>query len=73
MLLVATGLVMAAMMVASAMPAFAVPDHRIYGHCQKAISKGLLEGFSHSEFNEAYKPWNSEGNQDGGRARCLVL
>ena len=73
LLVLSVAALMAAMLVASAMPAFAVPDHRIYGHCHKAISLGLLEGLSHSEFNERYNPWNSEGNQDGNRARCVVL
>ena len=62
---------MVAMLVASAMPALAQANHRTYGQCHLAIVEDFLD-FSHSEFNQLFNPWNSEGNQEGNRARCQL-
>jgi hypothetical protein len=64
---------MVAMLVASAMPAFAQPAN--YGHCHKIISQ---EGHpslpsSHSEFNELAQPAKSQGNQGDAPFACRVF
>jgi hypothetical protein len=76
MMLVTVALVMAAMMVAMAMPAFADkggdphegPPN--FGHCHKRLNDGEFTGFgsTHKEVNQALNPTNS--NQEGDSAIC---
>jgi hypothetical protein len=54
---------MVAMLVASAMPAFAGANHPTYGQCHKGISEGFIIFISHSELNEEAQPVKSQGNQ----------
>ena len=65
--------IMAAMLVASAMPVFAGPTN--FGQCHKLLNSGqiLIVGIdTNSEFNEAFNPPKSQGNQPGTPARCQV-
>jgi hypothetical protein len=72
--LVVVALVMAAMMVAMAMPAFAEP-HGNFGNCHRALNKldfPVGGANTNSEFNQAFNPPKSKGNQEGGSAECFI-
>ena len=64
-------LVIAAMMLAMAMPAFADPLSN-FGQCHKALNQGILVGGSNRELNETFNPPKSQGNQEGGTIGCRV-
>ena len=64
---------MAAMMVASAMPAFADANHPTYGQCHKIINVLGVPLFNdtNSEFNQDFNPDTSKGNQQGTGQACI--
>jgi hypothetical protein len=72
-MLVAVALVMGAMVLALAMPAFAVPtqpreNKGNFGQCHKMLNNGGITGGTNSEFNDQYNP--PSANQEGPRGLC---
>jgi hypothetical protein len=71
-MLIVVALVMAAVLVASALPAFAAPQN--FGHCHKALKQGTFGDVSHSEWNRELSPLkpNKEDLREGARIKCRV-
>ena len=69
-MLVVVAVVMAAMVLAMAMPAFATPRplKGNFGHCHKQINNGGITGGTNSEFNQEFNPPSS--NQEGPTGTC---
>jgi hypothetical protein len=59
---------LAAMMAAMAMPAFAVPTSN-FGHCHKSLNQGILVADSNREINDTFNPPKSRG-QEGPTIGC---